>query len=169
MNNMSDTRKIEKILINVEKPARYTGGELNSYTKDKNDINLRFLFAFPDVYEIGMSHLGMHILYNMLNEEKDVWCERIFAPWTDMEEELRNKDLELFAIESWDSIKEFDIIGFTLQYEMSYTNILNMLDLGKIPIKSKDRNDDDPLVIAGGPCAYNPVSYTHLTLPTNRE
>ncbi len=153
---MTDTKKIEKILISVEKPARYTGGELNSYTKDKKDINLRFLFAFPDVYEIGMSHLGMHILYNMLNEEEDVWCERVFAPWTDMEEELRNKDLELFAIESWDSIKDFDIIGFTLQYEMSYTNILNMLNLGKIPIKSKDRNDSDPLIIAGGPCSYNP-------------
>ncbi len=153
---MTYTKNIEKILINVEKPARYTGGELNSYTKDKKDISLRFLFAFPDVYEIGMSHLGMHILYNMLNEEKDIWCERVFAPWTDMEEELRKKEMELFAIESWDSIKEFDIIGFTLQYEMSYTNILNMLDLGNIPIKSKDRNDNDPLIIAGGPCAYNP-------------
>ncbi len=153
---MTDTKKIEKILINVEKPARYTGGELNSYTKNKKDIDLRFLFAFPDVYEIGMSHLGMHILYNMLNEKEDIWCERVFAPWTDMEEELRNNDLELFAIESWDSIKDFDVIGFTLQYEMSYTNILNMLDLGKIPIKSKDRNDSDPLIIAGGPCAYNP-------------
>ncbi|MDW7668477.1 MAG: TIGR03960 family B12-binding radical SAM protein [Bacillota bacterium] len=156
MNDMTDTKKIEKILINVEKPARYTGGELNSYTKNKKDINLRFLFAFPDVYEIGMSHLGMHILYNMLNEKEDIWCERVFAPWTDMEEELKNNDLELFAIESWDSIKDFDIIGFTLQYEMSYTNILNMLDLGKIPIKSKDRNDSDPLIISGGPCAYNP-------------
>jgi len=150
------TNNIEKILKNVQKPARYTGGELNSYNKDKDNIDLRFLFAFPDVYEIGMSHLGMHILYNMLNNEKDIWCERVFAPWTDMEEELRKNDLELFAIESWESIKEFDIIGFTLQYEMSYTNILNILDLGKIPIKSKDREEKDPLVIAGGPCAYNP-------------
>src|SRR6056297_2399869 len=153
---MNNTESIEKILKKVEKPARYTGGELNSYNKNNEKIEHRFLFAFPDVYEIGMSHLGMHILYNMLNEEKDIWCERVFSPWTDMEEELRKNDLELFSIESWDGIKEFDIIGFTLQYEMSYTNILNILDLGKIPIKSKDREGIHPLVIAGGPCAYNP-------------
>lgn len=153
---MNNTEKIEKVLKKVEKPARYTGGELNSYTKNIENIDHRFLFAFPDVYEIGMSHLGMHILYNMLNEEKNIWCERVFAPWTDMEEELRKNDIDLFAIESWDSIKEFDIIGFTLQYEMSFTNILNMLNLGNIPIKSKDRKENYPLVIAGGPCSFNP-------------
>jgi radical SAM family uncharacterized protein len=153
---MNNDKMIEKILRKVEKPARYTGGELNSYNKDINSTDLRFLFAFPDVYEIGMSHLGMHILYNMINKKDNIWCERVFAPWTDMEDELRANNLDLFALESWDSIKEFDIIGFTLQYEMSYTNILNMIDLGNIPIKSKDRRDEDPLIIAGGPCAFNP-------------
>jgi len=153
---MNNTESIEKILKKVEKPARYTGGELNSYNKNNEKIEHRFLFAFPDVYEIGMSHLGMHILYNMLNEEKNIWCERVFAPWTDMEEELRSNNIDLFSIESWNSIKEFDMIGFTLQYEMSFTNILNMLDLGDVPIKSKDRDEKYPLVIAGGPCSFNP-------------
>jgi radical SAM family uncharacterized protein len=153
---MNSRDNIEKVLKNVEKPARYTGGELNSYSKNIKSIDHRFLFAFPDVYEIGMSHLGMHILYNMLNERDNIWCERVFAPWTDMEEELRTKNIPLFSIESWDSIGKFDIIGFTLQYEMSYTNILNMLNLGNIPIKSKDRKEEAPLIIAGGPCSYNP-------------
>ena len=149
-------RNLEDILLKVEKPARYTGGELNSIEKSKEDIQVRFAFAFPDVYEVGMSHLGMQILYYLLNEQEEVWCERVFAPWSDMEEELRKNRLDLFALESKDSLREFDFIGFTLQYEMSYTNILNMLNLSGIPLESKSRSQQDPLVIAGGPCAYNP-------------
>ena len=143
-------------LLKVTKPARYVGGEYNQIIKNINNIKCRFAFCFPDIYDIGMSNLGMKILYNVLNKREDTWCERVFAPWPDFEELLRSKNTELYALESKDSIKKFDIIGFTLQYEMSYTNILNMLDLANIPVLSKDRKDDFPFVVAGGPCACNP-------------
>ncbi|WP_066503384.1 TIGR03960 family B12-binding radical SAM protein [Abyssisolibacter fermentans] len=148
--------KLEKILIKVEKPARYIGNEVNSVVKDVNDVDIRFAFCFPDVYEVGMSHLGMHILYNILNNQDYVYCERVFAPWLDMEEEMKKNHVELFSLETKSSLREFDFVGFTLQYEMSYTNILNMLDLGNIPLLSTQRNEEHPFVIAGGPCAYNP-------------
>ncbi len=152
---MIDVKKLDRELLKVEKPARYVGSELNSVVKDK-DIDIRFAFAFPDIYEVGMSHTGMHILYHLMNSMENVWCERVFAPWTDMEEIMRKNNIPLYGLESKDELSAFDFIGFTLQYEMSYTNVLNMLELGGIPIKSKDRGDNMPLVIAGGPCAYNP-------------
>jgi radical SAM family uncharacterized protein len=153
---MIDIKKLDRELLSVEKPARYVGSELNSVVKNKEDVNIRFAFAFPDVYEVGMSHTGLHILYHMLNSKSNIWCERVFAPWTDMEEVMRKNNIPLYGLESKDELREFDFIGFTLQYEMSYSNILNMLDLGNIPIRSKDRTNDMPIVIAGGPCAYNP-------------
>ncbi|MEG0292266.1 MAG: TIGR03960 family B12-binding radical SAM protein [Anaerovoracaceae bacterium] len=149
-------KKIDKLLKKVEKPARYIGGEVNSISKDLDEINLRFAFAFPDTYEIGMSYMGMQILYNILNKEKDIYCERVFAPASDMEELMRQEDVDLFSLETKTPIKDFDILGFTLQYEMSYTNILNMLDLAKLPLKREERDDSHPLVVAGGPCAFNP-------------
>ncbi len=148
--------KVEEILYKVEKPSRYIGGEINSYKKVINENMIRFGFAFPDIYEVGMSHLGMHIIYNLLNELDDIYCERIFAPWVDMEEILRKEDYPLFTIETHSSISNMDIIGFTLQYELSYSNVLNILDLGKIPLKSSERDESHPIIIAGGPCAYNP-------------
>lgn len=153
---MIDIKKLERDLLKVEKPARYVGSELNSVVKDKDNVNIRFAFAFPDVYEVGMSHTGLHIIYHLLNSHSNIWCERVFAPWRDMEEILRKNNIPLFGLESKDGLTEFDFIGFTLQYEMSYSNVLNMLDLGNIPVLSKDRTNDMPLVIAGGPCAYNP-------------
>lgn len=153
---MIDKKQLDRILLKVEKPARYVGSEINSIIKNKENIDARFVFAFPDTYEVGMSHLGMHILYNLINSRENLWCERTFAPWVDMEEVMRKNNIPLYALESKDSIKEFDIVGFTLQYEMSYTNILNMLDLANIPLRSIDRDDELPLVIAGGPCAFNP-------------
>ena len=152
---MIDKRKLDRELLSAEKPARYVGSELNSVIKNK-DIDIRFAFAFPDIYEVGMSHTGLHILYHLLNSMENVWCERVFAPWTDMEEVMRKNNIPLYGLESKDDLTAFDFVGFTLQYEMSYTNVLNMLDLGNIPIKSKDRGNDMPLVIAGGPCVYNP-------------
>lgn len=146
----------DDILQSVEKPARYTGGEWNSIYKDPASIDIRFAFCFPDVYEIGMSHLGMKILYHLLNERPDTWCERVFAPWVDMEARMRENNIPLFALESRDPIKGFDFAGFTLQYEMSYTNIINMLDLAEIPVKSSQRTEKHPFVCAGGPCAFNP-------------
>jgi radical SAM family uncharacterized protein len=151
MNKVTDD-----ILFRVEKPARYIGGELNSYNKDKNKVDIRFAFCFPDVYEVGMSHLGMKILYHILNERKDTYCERVFAPWPDMEKQMRENNIPLYGLESKDPINNFDFIAFTLQYEMSYTNILNMLDLAGIPIRASERGEDDPIVFCGGPCAYNP-------------
>ena len=151
-----DNYKLDQLLLKVEKPARYIGGELNSVDKSKEKVDIRFAFAFPDVYEVGMSHLGMHILYQLLNERPDTWCERVFAPWPDMEQQLIEHKTPLFALESTDPLCEFDIIGFTLQYEMSYTNILNMLKLSNIPMESHDRSDNHPLVFAGGPCSFNP-------------
>lgn len=153
---MIDIKKLDRELLSVEKPARYVGSELNSVVKNIEDVNIRFAFAFPDVYEVGMSHTGLHILYHMLNSKDNVWCERVFAPWTDMEEIMRKNNIPLYGLESKDELTAFDFVGFTLQYEMSYTNVLNMLNLGNIPIRSKDRTNDMPIVIAGGPCVYNP-------------
>ncbi len=149
-------KKIEKILPLVQKPARYTGGELNSVIKNLDDISVRFAFCFPDIYEIGMSHLGMKILYGLINEMDGVWCERCFAPDIDMEEFMRKESIPLFALESGDSISNFDFIGFTLQYELCYTNMLNMLDLAGIPLRSSDRKELKNIVVAGGPCVCNP-------------
>ena len=149
-------KEVEKILQYVQKPARYAGGELNSVVKNVQDISLRYAFCFPDTYEIGMSHLGMKIIYGLVNEREDAWCERVFAPDSDMEEQMRKNNVPLFALESGDYIKDFDIIGFTLQYELSYTNVLNMLDLAGIPLLSKDRTSLTPIVCCGGPCACNP-------------
>ncbi|MGN0468157.1 MAG: TIGR03960 family B12-binding radical SAM protein [Acutalibacteraceae bacterium] len=149
-------KEIEKILPLVQKPGRYTGGELNSVVKDKSKVDIRYAFCFPDSYEIGMSHLGIKILYSAANARDDVWCERVFAPWHDMEEEMRKRNLPLYALESGDALSEFDLIGFTLQYELSYTNILNMLDLGGLPVRAEDREALTPLVVGGGPCACNP-------------
>jgi radical SAM family uncharacterized protein len=146
----------DDILQSVEKPARYTGGELNSIIKDPSKVSIRFAFCFPDVYEVGMSHLGMRILYNLLNEREDTYCERVFAPWTDMEARMRENGIPLFSLETRQAVGSFDFVGFTLQYEMSYTNILNMLDLAGIPLERADRGEGQPFVCAGGPCAYNP-------------
>ena len=153
---MIDIDKFDKVLKRVLKPARYIGMEVNSIVKDLDKVDIKFAFGFPDIYDVGMSHLGLHILYNLLNSEDYIACERVFAPWTDMEEEMRKENIPLFTLENKEPIKNFDFVGFTLQYEMSYTNIINMLDLGGIPILSKDRGEEDPLVIAGGPCSYNP-------------
>lgn len=149
-------KEVEKLLLKVQKPGRYVGGELNSVIKNKDEVDVRFAFCFPDTYEIGMSHLGMKILYSVLNEKPYIWCERVFAPWLDMEELMKEKNIPLFALESGDSITDFDFIGFTLQYELSFTNVLNMLKLADIPIKSEDRKSLGQIVVAGGPCACNP-------------
>ena len=146
----------DDILMKVEKPARYIGNEVNSVMKDKDKIDIRFAMCFPDVYEIGMSHLGIQILYDMFNRREDVWCERVYSPWTDLDKIMRERNIPLFALESQDPIKNFDFLGITIQYEMCYTNILQVLDLSDIPIHSADRSDDDPIVIGGGPCTYNP-------------
>ena len=148
-------KEVEKILQYVQKPARYTGGELNSVVKDKACVDLRYAFCFPDTYEIGMSHLGMKILYGLVNSKENYWCERVFAPDLDMEEQMRKNNVPLFALESGDYIRDFDVIGFTLQYELCYTNVLNMLDLAGIPLFSKDRKELAPIICAGGPCACN--------------
>lgn len=165
-------KKAEKLLSMVQKPGRYTGGELNSVIKNPEDVDIRFAFCFPDTYEIGMSHLGMKILYSLLNKREDTWCERVFAPWVDMEELMRKNDVPLFALESSDEIKDFDVIGFTLQYELCYTNVLNMLDLAGVPVRSADRKSLTPLVIGGGPCVCNaePIAdFFDLTLPGEGE
>ena len=150
-----DNKKFENLLLSVQKPGRYSGGEMGSVIKDKEKVDVRFAFCFPDTYEIGMSHLGMKILYSCFNAREDVWCERCFAPWLDFEEIMRRENIPLFALESRDPIKDFDFIGFTLQYEMSYTNILNMLDLAGVPLRASERKGLSPLVVAGGPCACN--------------
>jgi len=149
-------KHFEHLLARVQKPGRYTGGEPGSVTKDPESVALRFAFCFPDSYEIGMSHVGMKILYGLTNAREDCWCERVFAPWTDMEALMRKDSVPLWALESGDAICDFDLIGFTLQYELSYSNVLNMLDLAGLPLRSADRPDTAPLVIAGGPCACNP-------------
>lgn len=151
MNKISDD-----ILCKVEKPARYVGGELNQVIKNPKEVDIRFAFCFPDVYEVGMSHLGTRILYHTINERQDTYCERAFAPWPDMEKLMRENNIPLYTLETKDSLDKFDILGFTLQYEMSYTNILNMLDMSGITIRASERGEDEPIVMAGGPCAYNP-------------
>ncbi|MBQ2016694.1 MAG: TIGR03960 family B12-binding radical SAM protein, partial [Clostridia bacterium] len=148
--------RLEKILPLVQKPGRYIGGELNSVEKDPSTVDMRFAFCFPDTYEIGMSHLGIKILYYLINEREDAYCERVFAPWLDMEEQMRNVGLPLFSLETGTPLSEFDLIGFTLQYEMSFTTCLYMLELGGVPLLSKDRHDLRNLVVGGGPCACNP-------------
>lgn len=153
---MIDIRELEKHLLEVEKPARYIGSELNEVIKNKKDVDIRFAFAFPDIYEVGMSHMGLHMIYGLLNTKDYIWCERVFSPWTDMEDVMRKNNIPLYALESKDELKEFDIIGFTLQYELCYTNVLDMLNLSNIPIRTADRGEDEPLIIAGGACAMNP-------------
>ncbi len=146
----------DEILLSVEKPARYLGNEINVIHKNTSEIDIRFALCFPDVYEIGMSHVGLAILYDFLNKRKDTYCERVFSPWCDLEIIMREKDLPLFALESQNPVRDFDFLGFTVQYEMSYTNILNALDLAGMAVYSKDRKEEDPIVCAGGPCTYNP-------------
>ena len=142
------------ILMSIDKPSRYTGGEPNSVMKD--DADIRFVMCFPDVYEIGMSHIGMQILYGMFNSMQDVWCERLFSPWTDLDRIMRERNIPLFSLESQQPVKTADFLGVTLQYEMCYTNILQIFELSGIPFYSADRTEDDPIVIGGGPCVYNP-------------
>ena len=146
----------DEILLKIEKPARYIGNEVNSVMKDKNEVDVRFAMCFPDVYEIGMSHLGIQILYDMFNQREDVWCERVYSPWLDLHKIMKEEQIPLFALESQDPIRDFDFLGITIQYEMCYTNILQILDLSRIPIHSRDRSEADPIVIGGGPCTYNP-------------
>ena len=146
----------DEILLKIEKPARYIGNEVNSVMKDKNEVDVRFAMCFPDVYEIGMSHLGIQILYDMFNRREDVWCERVYSPWLDLHKIMKEEQIPLFALESQDPIRDFDFLGITIQYEMCYTNILQILDLSRIPIHSRDRGETDPIVIGGGPCTYNP-------------
>ncbi len=146
----------EDILMKIEKPERYIGHEVNSVVKDKDKIRVRFAMCFPDVYEIGMSHLGIQILYDMFNSMEDVWCERVYSPWIDLDAVMRSEKIPLFALESQDPVKDFDFLGITIQYEMCYTNILQVLDLSQIPLLAKERGEDCPIVIGGGPCVYNP-------------
>lgn len=153
---MNVKKALERVLLQVQKPARYTGGELGSIVKDPVKVDVRFAFCFPDLYEVGMSHLGMKILYSLMNEREDIWCERVFAPGDDLERLMREHRIPLFGLESLDAVTDFDFIGFTLQYELSFTAILNMLDLAGLPVRSKDRTGLSPLVVAGGPCACNP-------------
>lgn len=165
-------KEIEKFLLGVQKPGRYTGGELNSIVKDKSKIDIRYAFCFPDTYEIGMSHLGMKILYSLVNAREDAWCERVFAPDVDMEQVMRDNGISLYALESGEAIKNFDLIGFTMQYELSYTNVLNMLDLAGLPVRSRDRKDLTPIVIAGGACVCNAepmAEFFDITLPGDGE
>ena len=146
----------DDILMKIEKPARYIGGEVNAVVKDLQNVDIRFAMCFPDVYEIGMSHLGIQILYDMFNRRDDVWCERVYSPWVDLDKVMREEKIPLFALESQDPVRDFDFVGITIQYEMCYTNILQVLDLACIPLHAKDRTEKDPIVIGGGPCAYNP-------------
>ena len=146
----------DEILLTIEKPARYIGNEVNAVMKDKSEVAVRFAMCFPDVYEIGMSHLGIQILYDMFNQRDDIWCERVYSPWPDMDKVMRDKKIPLFALESQDPVKDFDFLGITIQYEMCYTNILQILDLSGIPLLAEKRTWDDPIVIGGGPCTYNP-------------
>ncbi len=146
----------DEILLKIEKPARYIGNEVNSVMKDPEKVDIRFAMCFPDVYEIGMSHLGIQILYDMFNRRDDVWCQRVYSPWVDLDKIMREEHIPLFALESQEPIKEFDFLGITIQYEMCYTNILQILDLSGIPLSACDRGDTDPIVIGGGPCTYNP-------------
>lgn len=155
--------KIEKLLLKVQKPSRYIGGEHGSIMKNKDEVDVRFAFCFPDTYDIGMSHLGMKILYSLINSRENYWCERVFAPWLDFEELMVENDIPLYALESLEPIKDFDFIGFTMQYELSYTNLLNMLHLARVPVFAKDRGDSlAPIVVAGGPCVCNPEPFAEF-------
>ena len=146
----------DEILLKIEKPARYIGNEVNSVNKDVSKVDIRFAMCFPDVYEIGMSHLGIQILYDMLNQREDTYCERVYSPWIDLDKIMREEKIPLFTLESQRPVKECDFLGITLQYEMCYTNILQILELSQIPLLAADRDEDCPVVIGGGPCAYNP-------------
>ena len=146
----------DEVLLTIEKPARYIGNEINMVVKDPKKVDVRFCMCFPDVYEIGMSHLGIQILYDMFNQREDTYCERVYSPWPDLDTIMREKNIPLFALESQEPVKDFDFLGITLQYEMCYTNILQIIDLAQIPIYAKDRGEEDPIVIGGGPCSYNP-------------
>lgn len=146
----------DEILLNIEKPARYIGNEVNAVNKDPDQVDIRFALSFPDIMEIGMSHLGIQILYDIFNRREDVWCERVYSPWTDLDKVMREQKIPLFALESQDPVKNFDFLGITIQYEMCYTNILQILDLSQIPLHSADRTWEHPIVIGGGPCTYNP-------------
>ena len=163
---------LDDILLKVDKPARYIGGELNSMEKDIKDIDIRFVMCFPDVYEIGMSHIGMQILYDYLNRRDDVYCERLFSPWIDLDKIMREEKIPLFSLESQLPVKSADFLGITLQYEMCYTNILQILELSGIPFHSEDRTENDPIVIGGGPCAFNPeplADFFDITTGINKE
>lgn len=153
---MEISRELDTLLKKVEKPARYIGGEINTASKNPEDVKVRFAFAFPDTYEIGMSYMGMQLLYHVMNKEKDIFCERVFAPAMDMEEQMKAAGMELFTLETKTPLKEMDFVGFTLQYELSFSNIVNMLKLAGIPVLAADRSEDDPVIVVGGPCAYNP-------------
>lgn len=146
----------DEILLSIEKPARYIGNEVNSVMKDPEQVDIRFAMCFPDVYEIGMSHLGIQILYHMFNERPDVWCERVYSPWPDLDARMRKDNIPLFALESQEPIRSFDFLGITIQFEMCYTNILQVLELSGIPLEASERTEEDPIVIGGGPCVYNP-------------
>ena len=146
----------DEILMSIDKSARYIGHEVNAIYNDLDKIDIRFCMCFPDVYEVGMSHIGIQILYEMFNRREDTYCERTYSPWPDLDKLMREKNIPLFAMESQDPIKVFDFLGITLQYEMCYTNVLQILDLSQIPLMAKDRTWDDPIVIGGGPCSYNP-------------
>ena len=146
----------DEILLKISQPARYIGGEVNMVKKDPSKVAVRFAMCFPDVYEIGMSHLGIQILYDMFNRRDDVYCERVYSPWMDLDPIMREQKIPLFAVESQDPIKNFDFLGITIQYEMCYTNILQVLELSQIPLHAEDRTEEDPIVIGGGPCTYNP-------------
>ena len=159
MRKIEDKYKLalsDDILMKIEKPERYIGHEVNSVVKDRDKVSVRFAMCFPDVYEIGMSHLGIQILYDMFNSMEDVWCERVYSPWVDLDAVMREQHIPLFALESQDPVKDFDFLGITIQYEMCYTNILQILDLAQIPLDAKERGEDCPIVIGGGPCVYNP-------------
>ena len=146
----------EEVLLQLEQPARYIGNEFNSVVKDKEKVALRGAFLFPDVYEIGMSHLGIQILYDMFNKREDMWCERVYSPWPDLDRVMREQSIPLFGLESQEPVKNEDFLFITLQYEMCYTNVLQALDLAGIPLHAVERTDEDPIVIGGGPCTYNP-------------
>jgi radical SAM superfamily enzyme YgiQ (UPF0313 family) len=156
LNAAEIRRQVEHFLPKVLKPSRYLGSEWNAIRKEWDKTDVHMVFAFPDVYEVGMSHLGTRILYHMVNSFPEFLCERVFTPWVDMEKEMREKEIPLYALESFQPLKAFDVVGFTLQYEMSFTNILSMLDLAGIPLHAEERGTDDPWIIAGGPCAFNP-------------
>ena len=146
----------DEILLSIQQPARYIGGEVNMVVKNPSQVDIRFAFAFPDVYEIGMSHLGIQILYSMFNKREDMYCERVYSPWMDLDPIMREKSIPLFTLETQEPVKNFDFLGITLQYEMCYTNVLQVLELSQIPLHACDRTEEYPIVIGGGPCAYNP-------------